>query len=744
MKVKFWSFVKLGAILPGIIILLSVLSARPFPELDDFLGRDYSKTILDRKGELISITTLDEGLLRLYLPLEEYPRSLVDIVLGSEDRRFYIHPGVDPFALLRSGILNIRARSVVSGGSTISMQLAGMIKPRGRSLYGKLKECTDALRLEYRLGKRRILELYLNSVPFGFQTEGYASGARRFFGRNIDELTQAEMAVLVIIPRNPSYYNPYRYPERIAQRGAGLTQQGGNPFFEEEMVQALKGMSRTPLPSGAPHFTRFLFSTYGGFPGGDQVIRTTLDGTLNDSITHRLNYYLKQYTSSRITNGAVLLLENRTGGILAYVGSGDFYDRKAGQIDGVQVRNQPGSCLKPFLYALAMENGFRPNTILPDIPTEFGGEEVYVPLNFDNRFHGPLRLRVALASSLNVPAVYTLQRLSVRKFTGFLEDLGFRSVGEQKNSPGVGLALGNVEVSLFELVQAFSLFPGRGIPVQATPLLRESHEDRQRRPLISPYSADIICDILSDPASRTLAFGAGETFRTPVPMMFKTGTSNQYQNIWALAATPAFTMGVWMGNHSGDTVVGRTGSSVPALLAKEILAELQVRAEPFPGPAGSKEVEICTVSGQAAGPWCESTTREFLPVQEQVVPCTFHRFDGERDITVLPEEYRAWVERRQGRESSSFSPVPGNGLHIVYPVDGAVFVRDPGQDPGDQAVRIEAAGADPDGELSVVINGRLKTSVAYPFVYYFPLETGEWHITILGTGDSAEITITVR
>jgi penicillin-binding protein 1C len=428
-----------------------------------------------------------------------------------------------------------------------------------------------------------------------------------------------------------------------------------------------------------------------------------------------------------------------------YVGSASWFDEdQGGKIDGVRVLNQPGSCLKPFLYALALDSGFSPAQVLPDLPTIFGGREAYIPSNFNRRFNGPVRFRVALASSLNIPAVYLLERLGVGAFETYLGSLGFDSVTARQGSHGTGLALGNAEVSLEELVRGFSVFRRGG----SLPELRwledpAGPEKRQREnpePLMSPYAAALITDILSDRASRFVGFGPAPALATEFESMFKTGTANQFQHIWALGASQRFTVGVWMGNFSGETVVGRTGSSIPARIAADLLGALEAsagdapnQANPLPGLA--EQVSICALSGMTATPACPGVLREWVPRNRIPAPCGWH---GTGPVH-YPPEYQAWL-------SEHFRPGiterQGPGL-IRIPVPGSVYYLDPSLPEEVQALRVETAGFSP-GAL-VYAGGLLRGSLNQAGVCILPLSRGPQRLLVEDeNGSRAAVEFEVR
>jgi penicillin-binding protein 1C len=475
---------------------------------------------------------------------------------------------------------------------------------------------------------------------------------------------------------------------------------------------------------------------------------SSLDLDLQLYAEKRLASELSLLEKNRISNGAVLAIDNSSGEVLVYAGSASWFDElSGGKIDGIRVRSQSGSCLKPFLYALALEKGFVPNDILPDIPTIFGGSEAYSPGNFNRRFNGPVRFRIALASSLNIPAVYLLERIGIVDFENWLIELGFDSIASAASSGsdyGLGLALGNAEVSLEELTRAFAVFPrgGRELVLRFT----TGPHDTQARQLMPPYSAWVITDILSDNASRFTGFGAAPTLATKFPSMFKTGTANQFQHIWALGATPRYTVGVWMGNFSGETVIGRTGSSIPARIAADLLKALEqtvgasaVVEKGFPPvPDNVREIQICTLSGMAAGPYCAGTVREWLPPENPAGTCSWHRQPG--TAPVYPPEYQAWLaERFRGHSPRTEG---SSGAKIRLPVSGSVFYFDPGLPPEAQAIRIEASGFEP--EAFVYADDVLQGSLNNAGVFHLPLRRGLKRVVVEDGYSSSEVRIEVR
>ena len=738
--------------LPSLLAVRLLLQVIPYPELEEFRKRPYSLRILDRNSNLLRVLPLDEGIRREYGPLAEIPRLIQEIFIKSEDKRFYRHYGIDPAALLRASFLNLKNGYPVSGGSTITMQLARLISPHRGGYRGKLYEMINAVRLEARLSKKEVLELWLNSIPFGMQAVGIESGSKTYFGRGVAELSRAEALALAVIPRRPVKYNPFTNPDDLRQavnRLAGRFRPAGRVELRFQAV------SPSPAwPFAAPHFVNYLKGDISPseMSAGDDMI-TSLDLELNNYIEERIRYLLERYKENRLTNGAALVVNNNTGEIISYIGSRDFFDpENSGQIDGVHVTNQPGSCLKPFLYGLALDKGFLPNAILPDIPTDFGSENVYVPSNFNLRFNGPVRLRVALASSLNVPAVHLITRVGVQNFVRKLLDLEFVSLIGHEESLGSGLALGNAEISLFELVRAFASFPRGGIKLKTTWKRSENDDFAGGERVYSEYAAALISHILSDNASRALGLGTRSDLDTPFPAMFKTGTSNQFGNIWAVGATPEYTVGIWLGNFSGETVIGRTGSSIPARLAAEILTRLTGdasgdatrKAEDFPLPGHIKRVVICPLSGELVTEACSGAVYEYLPEEASIPECSYHYRDGGKIKVRYPAIFASWVERLETGDIFATSAGEMRLPKIVRPKDGAVIYLNPALPIEDQALKVEIIERNKNSSLPVYVNGEYALSLSFPYVWYFPLRRGEWTVEVRGRENADLVRFVVK
>lgn len=738
-----------GGVLVLWLLIRAGMALLPFPRLEAFINRPCSTRIYDRTGQLLQVLPLEEGLRREWYGLTKLPPRIAEVFIAAEDINFYRHGGIDVAALLRAAYQNLSTGQVISGASTITMQLARMVIPREEgkpvTLGVKIAEAWTALRIESKLSKERILELYLNSVPFGLQAEGIGSAARTFFGCTPMQLSDFQIHLLAVLLRRPAAYNPFEHPE--ASYDAVLEFASRTGFFadREEWLAEVSVAERYVYPLRVPHFINYIKDTYNrqnkNLP---PEMHLSIDATLSEYIEHEINTQIGANQDARLSQGALLAIDNCTGEIICWSG-GNFFSENAGQIDGVTVRNQSGSTMKPFLYASALEQGFSPATVFADIPMDFGSEEVYVPLNFNNQYNGPVLMRTALASSLNIPAVYLLYRLGVDNFMDTLYQLGFDSLQGERGRTGLSLALGSGEVTLLELTRAFSVFSrGGSLPELTWDAMPPETEAPTVEQVFRPDTTAVICSMLSDRRARTLGFGFAEVFHTPYPAIFKTGTSNQFQNIIALGSTTEYTVGVWMGNFTGETVIRETGSSIPAGIVRQLLDILTERnpdsAKDFPEPVTYQKAPVCVISGMAPGPFCTSVAEEYIPIAalQNRPTCTWH-YNSAGQIR-YPQEYQRWL----GGRNAAGTIVMDSDPVIIYPVDGAVFVYDPGIPPESQKLRVDCTGAG--ACASLFVNGTLFETVAPPFVWYVPLSPGTMHLEVYTENPTAstEITVTVQ
>lgn len=575
-----------------------------------------SAEILDRHGSRLRTLLSSEESLSSPVRLDAVSPWVVLATLAAEDRRFYGHAGVDLRAVLRALWQNARAGRTVSGGSTLTQQLVRILERAPRTFRSKLREAVSAVLLERRLDKPSILEAYLNRAPYGSRILGIEAAAQAYFGMPARELSLGQAALLAGIPKSPSRLDPARRPAETWARQRRILKRMRDWGWLDESTYQLALSERSPIRSpslafSAAHFTERVRRETAG-----RRIRTTLDRPLQEGLEAILRSHLQGLGAYHVTNGAVVALDNSNGEVLAWVGSADFLDaERQGQVDGAAALRQPGSALKPFLYGRALAEGWRPADLLEDLPTR--APDGFTPRNYDESFHGPVRLREALACSYNVPAVRLTERLGVGKLLDTLRAFGFSSLQRRAEHYGLGLALGNGEVSLLELASAYSALARGGVWMPARIVLEPRQELPEAKRALDRESSYLVTDILSDNAARAPAFGLNSPLHLPFPFAAKTGTTKDYRDNWAVGYTPGWTVAVWVGNFDNTPmrrVSGITGAA-PVLRDAAILMEQRFGSKPFPVPAGIRTAEVCTVSGRLAGPFCPERMEEVFSVK---------------------------------------------------------------------------------------------------------------------------------
>ncbi len=672
---------------------------------------DSGFLMLDGEGQTLRAVGRERG---LWADLSDISPNLVNATLFSEDRRFLLHGGVDPMALARAVMQNVRAGRAVSGGSTVTMQTARLLLgPRPRGLKSKLEEVMLAGYLEWRLPKERILELYLNLAPYAGRNVGCRAASLDYFGVEPGGLTPSQASWLAVIPRNPSFYDPRRGPERLvkarqrlasAMDRAGLIR-GGGP---DEAVERLQVPHDLP-PFNAPHFCDWVLDR-GGRGGGD--VRTTVDGKLAGILERHVRAYVKKLARYGISNAAAVVVRNRDRALLAMVGSADYFDpRISGQVNGATALRQPGSALKPFTYGLALERGFPASYLLPDIDFDPDpGDERFIPRNYDERYHGPVRIRTALGCSYNVAAVRMLEQVGQPELLERLRMAGFRSLRRDPDHYGLGLTLGNGEVTLLEMAMAYASLANRGWyrDVRYVEGQRSEAKDEQGEPdsvrVFSEQVAYILAQILSDRSARQPAFGECSPLDLPFPCAAKTGTTKDYRDNWTAGFTTDYTVAVWVGNFDGRPMHGVSGVSGAGPLFRDIMLELHrgKRPEAFARAEGIEERGVCPLSGDLAGPGCPNRMSEvFLAGRAPRTCCRFHDRQGK---VSYPPLYRDWASRTRGGGEVKIGG--GAACYIAYPKDGEVFRIDPGLRRESQAITLKAVVPGTARSLVWTLDGR--------------------------------------
>jgi penicillin-binding protein 1C len=537
------------------------------------LGRDLevSTVVLDRDGKLLRAYLTSEGRWRLPAARKDVDPRFIAALLAYEDKRFFYHHGVDPFAMSRAAYQLATQGHIVSGGSTISMQVARVLEPREkRSLYAKLHQAVRALQLEWALTKDEILSLYLTLAPYGGNLEGIRAASLAYFGKEPRRLTLGETALLVALPQSPELLRPDRYPaaaklardrvlDRIAERGL---------YSAAEIARAKQEpvpTARKPMPLIAPHSAD---AAVLGAPK-KRVLRLTIDGYLQ-KLLEKLARERAQNLGPDMSV-AIVVIDNATGEVLARVGSPDYFAlRRAGQVDLTRAVRSPGSALKPFIYGIGFEDGLiHPETLIDDHPIHYGN---YAPENFDLTYQGTVTVRRALQLSLNTPAVAVLDEVGPSRLIARLAQAGAPLVLPKDEAPGLALGLGGVGIRLLDLTMLYSGLARQGT---VTPLVEQLGEAPQPpRRLIEPVAAWYVGSVLlGTPPPENAAGGR---------IAFKTGTSYGYRDAWAIGFDGKHTVGVWAGRPDGAPVVGLGGRVTAAPILFDAFARLGSPPQPLP------------------------------------------------------------------------------------------------------------------------------------------------------------------
>lgn len=761
------------------VALLSLAVAVARKPLPAALARapEASVVITDRGGRVLYQARTRSGALLMPARVEDVSPWVVPALLAAEDARYYRHPGADPLAIVRAIAQLVVERRVVSGASTLTQQLARNVEPRPRNAFGKLGEIVTALRIERELDKQTILSEYLTRIEFGPNLRGVEAASRRYFDKPARALDLSEAATLAAIPRGPTLYDPERGLERVERRRVRILYRLSELGLVEPREIELALAARVTLSRGEHGLSpnQLVLGLANGLdpalgaPGTLSRIETTIDGALQEETTVLARRAVERIAERHVTSAAVVVLDNETGDVLAWVGSPDFFDRRAlGQNDGVRALRQPGSTLKPFLYAAAMEsNGLTAASLLPDLPVAIATEQgTFSPQNYDRRSHGPVRVREALASSFNQPAVALTERLGVERSLEALRGIGFSTLEREAAHYGVALALGDGEVRLVDLARAYSALARGGtlrrerlarVVVDGVGVRREQSPDVGRR-VLDPRIAAIVTDVLSDASARAPGFGRDSVLELPFPVAVKTGTSKGYRDNWAIGFTREVTVAVWVGNFDGSPMVRSSGVTGAAPLFHDVmLAAMRGRSPaPLVDRAGLVEREVCALSGAPPGEHCAHRHRElFVPGSEPHVRCEMHeRVHVDREVggrssagcpgaearrfERYPAEYAAWA-RGVGRPLAPLAASPrcpgaelgrgpeAPGVSIEYPHEGTVFRLDP--DLGRQEIVLSARAAEP-SVVRYVLNGRLLGTARSPFRLPWALERGSHRLEV--------------
>lgn len=653
----------------------TIISLAPLPQtpLADMARHDAVPLCLDRHGIPLSRSYQTRFNAHDQAALHDIPDLLIKAFVTAEDARFFSHNGIDWTARFHALWQNMQALHRVRGASTISEQVVRIIFPRPRTYWSRWLEGWDAMRLERHCSKVEILEFYLNQVPFSASRRGIVQAARYYFGRAPDTLNAKETLALAAMVRAPSLLDPLQaatgLDQRIAVLAEALLQQRLiAPGLYVEAMQGQLTRHKSELAVRAPHFTAFARDRLGG-QAALRAVRTTLDAELQKKTQELLEQRIADLAAHGLRNGAVLVVDHTTSEVLIWAVAGEIAaDIPEAGFDAVRIPRQPGSTLKPFVYALALDKGWSPATVIKDEPIVEAVEHgLHVYRNFSDTYHGRVALAEALGNSLNTPAIRTLDFVGLQTFYASLQHLGMTSLTAGTATYGNGLVLGNAEISLLELVQAYGALARGGVPMRVKVLAEEDDDSGRSASASRVFSANAartIGMILANADFRRLEFGHQSILNFPVRTAVKTGTSTRANDVWTAAYDGRFVVGIWLGNldRSAPTAM-MTGVSGPALLARSIFAELRRHYGLHPLPTVP-----WAVSPQAMATAATNEIRMVVPTMDMEVVLDPRIPKGAQAIPffisgLTPEDTVHWIiDGRQQEDAGSSQP------RLLWPV----------------------------------------------------------------------------
>ncbi len=590
----------------------------PLPE-----RKEFSKEIHARDGTLLTAYLTQDDKWRLRTELNEVSPELIEAIIKKEDNWFYWHFGINPVSVARALYNNFISGEVESGASTITMQVARMLEPKRRTYFNKLAELFRALQLEIRYSKKEIIEIYLSLIPFGGNIEGVKSASYIYFDRPPNKLSLAQAITLAVIPDDPNSLRLDRSNEEIiSKRNYWIKKFKEEKIFSDaDLNDALNEpieSNRYRIPVIAPHFCRYVKENFSG-----DIINTRLDLSIQQTAENILLRNVKKVFYKGITNGAVLVIDNRNSSVAAYCGSADFYDEGSfGQVNGITAIRSPGSILKAALYAYAFDEGnLTPQMKFADIPTDFHG---YQPENYDLKFYGNISAEFALVNSLNIPAVKLLEQVGLNDFTNFLERCGLNQIQKQKNKLGLSMILGGCGTNLQELTKLFTAFARKGklFPLHFPDNSRENEGEQ----IFSEASSYLIANILSG-INRSDVAELSQYSKLP-KFAWKTGTSYGKRDAWAIGFNPNYTIGVWMGNFNGVGSPNLSGAEVAVPLLFDLFNAIDYDSEIkwFETPENLTTRRVCSESGLSPTRFCPNVVTD-LAIKDKThnLICDIHK-----------------------------------------------------------------------------------------------------------------------
>jgi len=760
------------------------------PAVLDQRASSPTTRIYDRHGQLLYEVVDPHKGKHTPLPLEDIPLILRQATIATEDASFYANPGVDLRAILRALWINLRGGEVLSGGSTITQQLARnlLLSPEERyqrTLVRKLRESFLAWSLAQRYSKDEILEMYLNEIYYGNFAYGVEAAAQAYFAKSATELDLAEAALIAGLPQAPSLYNPLVNPQAARDRQAvvlDLMVKAGYITPREAAIAKAEPLhfAASPFFIRAPHFVMYVrklleeeFGLEALYRDGLQV-HTTLDLHWQEVAQSIVQRHLADLAARRdgpdphLTDAAVVALDSHTGEILVMLGSPDYFDPAIdGAVNVVLMPRQPGSAVKPLTYAVAFDptqpHPYTPATLIADVRTVFLTKEgePYVPVNYDLTYHGPVLARRALACSYNLPAVKVLHDVGVERVAQLAHRLGITTFTDVERF-GLALTLGGGEVRLLELTAAYAAFANGGRRI--TPVAITRVEDAQGRVLrrwqpepgkqvLDPRVAYLITNILSDDWARMPAFGEGSVLHLSHPAAAKTGTTTDWRDNWTIGYTPDLVVGVWAGNADNSPMRQVSGVTGAGPIWHDFMEKVLVGKpqREFEEPEGLIWAEICSLSGKRPNRYCPHRRKElFIAGTEPVQFCTMHRglkaeaASEPRVYTVLPPELGDWAKAQGWPETppelehaEADAELASEALTIVSPDPNGTFRLDPTRPRGSQrillAARIGGSGEERIDRVVFRVDGQpVAERIAPPYRTFWALQKGEHVVSAVG------------
>lgn len=758
--------------------------------------------ITDRNGQLLYEDLADDGGRHTLVSLDSIPLALRQATIATEDANFYQNPGVDLTGILRAFWINLQGGETLAGGSTITQQVARNLlldsdERTERTLRRKLRESYLAWQLARHYTKDQILYLYLNQMYYGGLAYGVEAAAQTYFGKPVSQLDLAESALLAGLTQAPAAYDPLTHfaAAKERQRTVLALMVKRNYLTIEESTLAAREPLRfasTPYPIEAPHFVLLVRNQLAGlvspdllYASGGLTVRTTLDLDWQYHAEDIVQRQLQTLRDHNAHNAAVVALDPHTGEVLALVGNADYFDDTInGAINLAVTPHQPGSALKPLVYAAAFDPAFcsqrpkrdpslptystaeaghcpfAPATVLFDVDTTFTTHDgqLYTPLNFDRREHGPVTIRTALGSSLNVPAVITLDQFGIEPFIRFATQLGITTLGDA-DFYDLSLALGGGEVSLTELTAAYGSLANGGYRVTPTLILdlTTAHGDqlytapaRTPQRVLDERAAWLVTDILADDSARSLAFGSNSVLKIDRPAAVKTGTTTDFHDNWTVGYTPDLVVGVWVGNADGSPMQNVTGLTGAAPIWHQFTrAALGNQPEhAFEPPVGLVQVEVCALSGLLPTSACQYRQRDwFIAGTAPTVSDTFYktsRFDSTIDLAAsstpasetvlnLPPLLQPWAR-------DQFLPLATDGtlnsqsaLYLLSPQPDSRYRLSLAAPADSQSLLFQVAGDNSLATITIWIDAKpVAIRTAPDFEFFWPLQPGRHEAWVIG------------